>query len=122
MKFTIEMNIYELSRSIKAGTLERLVNDIKEHETEVRSGKTGIPAPDPQPVAKTPAPEATVVETPEKNTSEITEVQIRAKFVELSRKGKKKELKALLSELGVEKVSDIKPEQYADAWARLEAL
>lgn len=54
--------------------------------------------------------------------SGITEVDIRAKFVELSKKGKRAELKNLLSELGVSKVSDIKPEQYHEAWAKLEAI
>lgn len=54
--------------------------------------------------------------------SGITEIDIRAKFVELSKKGKRSELKNLLSELGVSKVSDIKPEQYHEAWAKLEAI
>lgn len=54
--------------------------------------------------------------------SGITEIDLRAKFVELSKKGKRSELKNLLSELGVSKVSDIKPEQYHEAWAKLEAI
>ena len=53
---------------------------------------------------------------------EISEVEIRAKFVELSKKGKRSELKNLLSELGVSKVSDIKPEQYHEAWEKLGAI
>lgn len=134
MKFTIEMNIHELSRSIKAGTLETLVTDIMSHENQVRSEQTAavkdnsvptkavIDKPTPEATAKesTPAPEP--IPAPEEKKTEINEVQIRAKFVELSKKGKKKELKTLLGQLGVEKVSDIKPEQYQEAWAGLEAL
>jgi len=59
-----------------------------------------------------------------KNTasSDISVEKLRAKFVELSKKGKKAELKKLLSELGVSKVSDIKPDQYQDVMAKLEAI
>ncbi len=123
MKFTIEMNVHELSRSIAAGTLESLVNDIKSHEDQVRSEKAAQTKPAP---VAAPAPEAPIAveptPTPAPSEPEITEVQLRAKFVELNKKGKKKELKALLDKLGVAKVSDIQPEQYEEAWAGLEAL
>lgn len=123
MKFTIEMNVHELSRSIAAGTLESLVNDIKSHEDQVRSEKAAQTKPAP---VAAPAPEAPIAveptPTPASSEPEITEVQLRAKFVELNKKGKKKELKALLETLGVAKVSDIQPDQYEDAWAGLEAL
>ena len=123
MKFTIEMNVHELSRSIAAGTLESLVNDIKSHEDQVRSEKAAQTKPTP---VAAPAPEAPIAveptPTPAPSEPEITEVKLRAKFVELNKKGKKKELKALLDKLGVAKVSDIQPEQYEEAWAGLEAL
>jgi hypothetical protein len=123
MKFTIEMNVHELSRSIAAGTLESLVNDIKSHEDQVRSEKAAQTKPAP---VAAPAPEAPIAveptPTPAPSEPEITEVKLRAKFVELNKKGKKKELKALLDKLGVAKVSDIQPEQYEEAWAGLEAL
>lgn len=123
MKFTIEMSVHELSRSIAAGTLESLVNDIKSHEDQVRSEKAAQTKPAP---VAAPAPEAPIAveptPTPAPSEPEITEVQLRAKFVELNKKGKKKELKALLDKLGVAKVSDIQPDQYEDAWAGLEAL
>lgn len=123
MKFTIEMSVHELSRSIAAGTLESLVNDIKSHEDQVRSEKAAQTKPAP---VAAPAPEAPIAveptPTPAPSEPEITEVQLRAKFVELNKKGKKKELKALLDKLGVAKVSDIQPEQYEEAWAGLEAL
>ena len=53
---------------------------------------------------------------------EISEVEIRAKFVALSKKGKKAELKKLLTDFGVEKVSDLQPDQYQNAMAKLEAI
>ncbi len=130
MKFTIEMNIHELSRSIAAGTLEGLVNDIKDHEAEVRAGKTiqpkiqptTQPQPEPQESIESSSEVSNSASDSKEKESKITEVDIRAKFVELNKKGKKKELKALLDKLGVAKVSDIQPEQYEEAWAGLEAL
>lgn len=129
MKFTIEMNVHELSRSIAAGTLESLVTDIKSHEDQVRNGKqlksepivtpASTPAPAPQPAPETPVEEKP---TPVEAAPEITEVQLRAKFVELNKKGKKAELKTLLDGLGVAKVSDLQPEQYQAAWDGLEAI
>jgi len=39
MKFTIEMNVQELARSIQVGTLEALVRDVQTYEDEVRVTK-----------------------------------------------------------------------------------
>lgn len=118
MKFIVEMNVHELSRSISTGTLAALVEDIKSHEDQVRNGAKPAQVAEPKPAPKqkdTPPREDPAGE-------KITDTQIRAKFVELSRKGKKKELKALLDKLGATKVSDITPEQYELAWAGLEAI
>lgn len=133
MKFTIEMNIYELNRSIKSGTLEALVADVQAHEEETRRApkaekEVKAPAPDPEKKEEKKAPDILqwlLTPTEEKNedtTPEITEVEVRAKFVELSKKGKKAELKTLLDEMGVSKVSELKPEQYAETMKRLEAI
>ena len=53
---------------------------------------------------------------------QISEVEIRAKFVALSKKGKKAELKKLLTDFGVEKVSDLQPDQYQKAMEKLTEL
>lgn len=52
----------------------------------------------------------------------INAEDIRKMFVTLSKKGKKAELKKILTGLGVDKVSDLKEEQFADAMAKLEAI
>lgn len=118
MKFIVEMNVHELSRSISTGTLAALVEDIKSHEDQVRNGAKPAQVAEPKPAPKQKDTPPWEDPTGEK----ITDTQIRAKFVELSRKGKKKELKALLDKLGATKVSDITPEQYELAWAGLEAI
>lgn len=61
-------------------------------------------------------------EDPKVEGKEISEVEIRAKFVALSKKGKKAELKKLLTDFGVEKVSDLQPDQYEAAMKKLEAI
>ena len=61
-------------------------------------------------------------EDPKVEGKEISEIEIRAKFVALSKKGKKAELKKLLTDLGVEKVSDLQPDQYEAAMKKLEAI
>lgn len=64
----------------------------------------------------------TISKSNESAAPKVTEVELRAKFVELSKKGLKSELKDLLTELRVEKVSDLKPEQFDEAMAKLEAM
>ena len=66
--------------------------------------------------------EAAKADTPKDDSPKVTEVDLRAKFVELSKKNKKSELKELLTSFGVEKVSDLKPAQFNDAWSKLEAM
>jgi len=127
MKFTIEMNVYELNRTIKSGTLGALVTDVQAFEDETRKApnvekKVEAPAPDPEVEAEEKAPKTPAEEKNEAYTPEITEVEVRAKFMELSKKGKKAELKALLDEMGVTKVSELKPEQYAEAMKKLEEI
>jgi len=128
MKITIEMNLYELNRTITSGSLPALTQDLLALENETRSvpGEAAKQNEKVAPVAvKTIKEAAETVETTEDKKApeiKISEVEIRARFVELSKKGKKTELKDLLTTLGVEKVSDLKPEQYADAWERLGAL
>jgi hypothetical protein len=115
------MNIHELSRSIQAGTLESLVKDAKQHEDESRKIEVKSDTnKNDEKVSKTEQKEPKSDEKEPK--SEITEVELRSKFVELSKKGKRDELKTLLSDMGVEKVSDLKPEQFGETMDKLEAM
>jgi hypothetical protein len=124
MKFTIEMNVYELNHSMATGTFQALCNDVQEAEGEARKAPKAAPetktAAEPEQKKDTPADNKP--DTPSEEKPGISEEEIRAKFVDLSKKGKKKELKDLLTALGVEKVSDLKPEQYQEAWTKLEAI
>lgn len=125
MKFNIELNVYELHYLMATGTFQTLCRDVQTVEADAR--KSSKAAPDFVPETKNTTANETVSNTEkevstEEAVTEISEVEIRAKFVELSKKGKKKELKDLLTAMGVEKVSDLKPEQYQEAWAKLEAI
>jgi len=128
MKITIEMNLYELNRTITSGSLPALTEDLLALENETRTVPGQATQTDKKvaPVAVETVKEAaaTVETTEDKKAPEtnISEVEIRAKFVELSKKGKKAELKTLLTKMGVEKVSDLTTEQYNEAWKGLEAI
>jgi len=121
MKMIIELNATEAKNSVKSGALltmlETLADFEKETEAPVRNFVNAVKKEN-TPVETVSKDEVKTSDAPK----EISEVEIRAKFVELSKKGKRSELKNLLSELGVSKVSDIKPEQYHEAWAKLEAI
>ena len=136
MKFTIEMNIYELSRSIQAGTLEALVEDIKEHEDEVRSNrktavvpKTTSSTPETKdPVTQNnPAVEEQVKDTEpevaeERSSTSITLEDVRAAFIAKNSKANTAKLKALLNDFGVKKVTDLKESDFPKVIEALEAI
>lgn len=115
MKMILEFNPAEALNAITSGALLELMEKAVSEESAVRNV-----------VKKTKeAKEESETETkPTDNPKEpkISAVEIRSKFVALSKKGKKVELKDLLADLGVAKVSDIKPEQYEDAMSKLEAM
>lgn len=83
-------------------------------------------APKAEPVAKKRKPEAPAAETPapaaETPAPTVTLEQVRAKLTELSQSGKKDDIKGLIAKFGGTKLTDIKPEQYADVLAAAEAL
>lgn len=78
-------------------------------------------APKAEPVAKKRKPEAPAAETPAPAPT-VTLEQVRAKLTELSQGGKKDDIKGLIAKFGGTKLTDIKPEQYADVLAAAEAL
>lgn len=121
MKVLIELGYLELKAAIESGTLIGLADTVEgakavnaEVAEQTKKGVKAKPNEDPE-----VAPEKDEVTATEPT---ITEVDIRAKFVALSKKGKKAELKQLLTDFGVEKVSDLQPDQYQDAMEKLEAM
>lgn len=58
----------------------------------------------------------------EETTSKFTEEEVRAKFVATTKKGKKTEAKKILTDMGLKKISDLKPEHFDDVMAKLEAI
>lgn len=122
MKINIELNVYELNHSISTGSFQALCGDLQAADQEVKKTPKTNPATAASAETEKKTPAAPKEEPDEKVTAEISEVEIRAKFVELSKKGKKTELKELLTAMGVEKVSDLKPDQYPEAMAKLEAI
>lgn len=114
MKLILEFNPTEAKNAITSGSLLNLLETAVNEETAVQKlGKKEEPKPKTNPEPE-PAEEA--------EETKITEVEIRAKFVALSKKGKKAELKKLLTDFGVEKVSDLQPDQYQEAMSKLEAM
>lgn len=55
-------------------------------------------------------------------TPGLTFEQVRIKLAEVSQKGKQKELKALITSMGAEKLSDIPEEQYAELLEKVSEL
>lgn len=75
------------------------------------------PAEEPAPVeAAAPAPAA---ESPSKT---VTLVEVRAKLAELGQAGKGDAVKAMLVARGVQKLSDLPPEQFSAVLTEAEAL
>ena len=98
---------------VSAGIIMAAATEVSQKAIHVTAAAVD---PMPEPASTFDAPDP-VVEKPE-----ITEVEIRAKFVNVSKKGKKTELKSLLTEMGVVKVSDLQPDQYQEAMAKLGAI
>lgn len=89
-------------------------SEIKEETPKPSEKSSG-----PKPIETTQDVEATT-ESPVETS--INEEDIRAKFLDLNKKGKKAELKDVLNALGVEKVSSLKPDQFKEAMTKLEAI
>jgi len=88
------------------------------------SMKTNRPAESiDKPKAKkpTPAPTPEVVEAPAP-AANVTLVQVRARLAELSSEGKKDVIKKLISDLGVNKLTEVPEEKYAELMSAAEGL
>lgn len=145
MNFEITINAPELAKSIMAlaeaikgkqdtPSLEEIAAAPPHVETAQKEVK-----PEPAP-AKTPEkeaqpeqePPAAVKEEPEKPIKEepkpsnegptISLEVVRGKLTALSRAGKQKEVKAILTELGAAKLSELPEEKYAEAIEKAEAV
>lgn len=126
MKMILELNATEAKNAVASGAilglLETLADYEKETEAPVRELVQQFKQPTLGEVLTQHQIEQMTSEDPEISEVEISEVEIRAKFVALSKKGKKAELKELLTDFGVEKVSDLQPDQYQEAMTKLEAI
>ncbi len=83
----------------------------------------------PEPVTEEVAPESSPTQEdvapepePEPPVKAITFEELRGAMASKSQKGKKAEVKALLSKYGAEKLSDIPVESYPEVMAEVEAL
>jgi hypothetical protein len=136
MKFTIEMNVYELSRSITEGTLQALCRDAQAAEQDARKVNMSTPismketvekkADKPTKEAKV-APAAEEKETTEQATTKqpdnmsaeveepsFTLEEVRAKLAALSQAGKQAQVKALIAKFGASKLTDVPKDKYAE--------
>lgn len=130
MKFTIEMSVHELARSIQAGTLEALVKDVQAHEDEVRK-TTPVTKSTPKVTEtkeKTTEPESKVTDLekdgpPVEDPPQITIEQVRAAFIaKNSNKNNTPKLKAILDRFGVRKVTDLDEKDFPEVLKALEEI
>lgn len=121
MKMILELNATEAKNAVASGAILGLLETLADYEKETEAPVRELVQQFKQPTLG----EVLTQHQIEQMTSEdpeISEVEIRAKFVALSKKGKKAELKELLTDFGVEKVSDLQPDQYQEAMTKLEAI
>lgn len=91
-------------------------------ETPVATPETVTESPsDPKPAAAPSEPE-TPVAPPASAPASITLEQVRGKLAALSQSGKMAEVKALISDLGYAKLTDVPADRYADLMDKAEAL
>ena len=58
----------------------------------------------------------------QKLADDVTLEQVRAKLAELTRAGKREQVKALLNEFGANKLSDVPADKYAELMAKAEEI
>ena len=89
-------------------------------EEEVPAEEAKAEKPDEEAKEEAPAEEETKEEAAEEKP--LTLADIKALGVELSRNGKKEEVKAVISSFGVKALSEIPEEQYSEVVTKLEEL
>jgi outer membrane biosynthesis protein TonB len=97
------------------------------YETKPLPGEAKISAPEPEKPKKAkkqePTPEPVKEPTPEpEETSGVTYDQVKEMALQKARAKKKDEVKAILADAGVVRISDLKESQYAEVYEKLEAL
>ena len=90
-------------------------------EEEVPAEEAKPEEPDEETKEEAPAEEETKEEAAEEEKP-LTLADIKALGVELSRNGKKEEVKAVISSFGVKALSEIPEEQYSEVVTKLEEL
>lgn len=90
-------------------------------EEEVPAEEAKAEKPDEEAKEEAPAEEETKEEAAEEEKP-LTLADIKALGVELSRNGKKEEVKAVISSFGVKALSEIPEEQYSEVVTKLEEL
>ena len=98
--------------------LEPLVQSLDNLAKAIRNQKAFVVPTDS--ASEPAAPQ--VSPAPEKRTSSISLDTVREKFVELARKGKRKELRALLAEYNCDNVSSLPEDVWGEVYSRLEAM
>ena len=113
------------------GTNLMLVADCicKEDEPEVieekprkRTRKTAKAEPKTETVEEEAAPKAESASTEEQQKPEVTFQQVRAVLAQKSREGYTSAVKNIIEYFGAEKLSDIKPENYAEVLEQAEMI
>lgn len=93
------------------------VEDKKEEIPKVEAEVTGVDK-----TSTEPTKDAEIKEENSGDGIEITKEMVREKFNAVVKSGKQKEAKQLIESLGVKKLSDVKPEDYAILIKEAEAL
>lgn len=122
MKFTIEMNVHELSRSIQAGTLNALVKDMQANEDRIRATTSEIKPTIEKGAVDKKETESPEIKAPVAEGSPITIEQIRAAFIAKNSKENTQKLKTILNDHGVKKVTDLKKDDFPSVIKALEEL
>ena len=106
--------------------LEPLIQALDNLAEAIRNQKAFVVPTDSaseQASAAVPEPAAPQVSpAPEKRTNSISLDTVREKFVELARKGKRKELRALLTEYNCDNVSSLPEDVWGEVYSRLEVM
>lgn len=118
--FTVDININapELSAAITA--LAVAMSGDSTQQTYLVKETVSEQAPEP---AQEPKPKARPKPKPEQKTEPVIPLEtVRAKLAALSREGKQSQVKALISEFGATKLTDIPAEKYGELLKAAEGL
>lgn len=136
MKFIIEMNVHELSRTIEAGTLGALVTDVQRFENQVankpaepksvepKSVEQAPVAVKPEPIAKTETEQITDTQTDQtkEQISQYTREDVRAAFVAKNSPSTRDKLKAILDKFNTPNITELEEKHFDDVMKELEAM